>query len=319
METKQENFKRMFVITPEYYNKLLEKTEKQVKSLITDPLDKILNNIIQNKNMDPYQKYMLYNNTLLKFKIKNSKNPLEKDNNNNEKVGIKKEVEDAETNTSTQTIELETPTTTNNKNIQPNESWLFDDWDVFLRAMDTGNPNESIENFPPKDENPHQEEVFEFSPEQNKNQDENQDNSLINEEVETVLYNIARNSLGVTNDTQLFRHDNTLNNNFRVFENRETRDMLAIEVEPVQQHILTNAELDFMHFEQPRKDVSPPARKKLDFGASNFVENEEPKELEKTPKYMVLRNREIKRRRSSSISRLRYNKAQPPKKKTKNI
>lgn len=352
MNTIKEQYKKLYVLSPQYYDKL---QKQRVKVTPDQPLDQLLLNIMQNKQPNVYKKWLMYKNALIKFRESKDKNTL--------KIPQVKEPE-IDKNITFKTPHfkkllkttpsyhwdfeniIETPVTskprksvTFPKNLNNSQSDLFNKYrkqndDGFLNSTqeDEDDSNEILNIFDQTPEqifdstrNPELKEIFEH----NLN---NSSDKTKNEEIEQELFNIAQRSLGEQNEQNIVRLDNTLDDDFRAFENRKTRDLIAIEVEPVQNFVENGMQPNLRREEAPRSNVSP-----IIINVDEYTANEyQPKYIRMSENPLTptttttsktssdkrrsihLRNRRIEGRRSSSMSRIQY-KRKSPSKKTKNI
>lgn len=362
MNTNKEQYKKLFVLSPKHYEKL----QKQQNKIAPDqPLDQMLFKILQYNQPNVYKKWLMYKNALIKFKESKDKNTLKIPQNKVEKNA--KDITFATPHLSkllrkeptyywdSDFYNQQTPVTTKPrksvtflKNFGESQNDLFNKYrtqdDISendsLNSNTGGFLNTSIEH-PVFDStrNPQINELFNKStPNRNLQEAElfdynlNNSNSSSsskdeNEDVEQELFKLAKKSFGEPNEENIVRLDDTLNKNFRVFENRKTRDLVAIEVEPVKSFVENDMPLSLQQQEEPRTSVSPVVRNIDEYTSEErqprFIRVGEtalsseglPNENDTSrAKSIHLRNRTIKRRRSGSLSRVNYRTKNPVKK-----
>lgn len=269
---------RFFVITPETYDRLSSLTINEDE---LNELDKSIFNVLKNKDLSNADKWLNYSQELTKFseKIRNQGRVME------EKPKESKIEADTQVTPGLRknyTRRVETPVEQNEEEVE----------NLFVGT------------------NPEIEDIFENSDLNTTEPPSVLDNAFVDEDLEYTLFEIALKNLNENNKTNVLRKDETINEDYRVFENRNTGDLIAIEVEPVVNYLQSKVRtpIDFEIEVGSRTDISPPkskAKKKLYF--------ESPEQSpEQTPKYIVLRSRAVKRRRSPSLSKIRYSRAIKP-------
>lgn len=349
MNTNKEPYKKLYVLSPEYYKKL---QKQQTKLTLDQPLDEMLFKIMQNKKPNIHTKWLMYKNALIKFKELKDRNTL--------KIPQNKE-EENEKDTSFKTPHLtkllknnpsyfwdsefdniQTPVTSKPRksvtfpgNLNKSQSDLFNKYRIQHNLLNSSQEeeddnlnknnkeflNQTPEPIFDSTRNQGMAEVFEHDP--NKSVE-----NITTDEIEQQLFEVAKQTLGEQNEQNIVRLDDTLDHDFRVFENRKTRDLIAIEVEPVQKFVEKAIQPSFSQEEAPRDDVSP-----IILNIDEYTSNEhQPKyiRLSETPltssakktssekrRSIHLRNRRIEGRRSSSLSRIQYKRKTPPKKNKK--
>lgn len=73
MATRSNRYQRLFVLQPEYFEKLKKKSNTHEGDLTS--LDKIMNKILNTKNLDSTSKWNLYKQALIRYTLKNKPNP----------------------------------------------------------------------------------------------------------------------------------------------------------------------------------------------------------------------------------------------------
>lgn len=333
----KEQYKKLYVLSPKYFEKI-QKQSKTNQISLNQPLDKVFYNILQNKEPDVYRKWLMYKNALIKFRQTNDNNDL---NFPDMKTELKTEDQDTGFRTphfdkllkkdpsyywDSEFYNNATPVTTKpsrksvafSDKLTKHNSTLFNEYRSYNNAFnDTSSSNDSSflnrsRNSPfDSTRNQNNEEIFDYNPNNSQNN--------IDEEVEQEIFQVAKKSLGEKNEQNIVRLDDTLNDDHRVFENRKTKDIVAIEVDPIKNYVKNDIPLSLNKEVEVRTDVSPIIQKENDY---NFKEYQ-PKfiRVATTPLQsnnqsrqnpsLQLRSRAIKRRKSTSFI------AQPKTKKTK--
>lgn len=294
---------RYFVLSPSTFKKLSESSINQNK--LSD-LDKSIFHILSNQSLTDIKKWELYSQELLKFNHKmRAGSSMKKNLPHSEGRVLNKENPVPQVSQETQT----TPTLRKNminQFLKPT-SHLFTSYRDNSKPVLSPSSNESSPNFNHLHTNPDFEEMFTSENDANLSAPALTDNE--DDELEQTLFFLAKSKLKEPNEANILRRDETLNEAYRVFENRKTMDLIAIEVEPVSDYIYSNTPLDFEEEVAERTDApvsTSKARKKLDFNHAP-IDNQS---SDIVPKYIVLRNRNVKRRRSSSLSKIKY--SHPP-------
>lgn len=312
MDANKEQYKKLFVLSPKYFNKL--KQQYDPKIFDNQPLDHVMFKILQNQQININKKWLMYRDALLKFnELKKENKFLVSEKSLNNKEQIKKDHASPSDVT---------------KLSKTNPSYLWDyepfktpfqsqqrkvsfapSYDTNSKLFNTYRKHDNSDLDSSMNSSTNQDEMFEFDP-------KNKDDSVDKEAVEQQLYNIARESLGEPNEENVIRLDDTLGDNYRVFTNPKTHDMVAVEVSPVQNSIKNNVQVSLQKQIEPRQDVSPVLDKNDEFSVSR----RQPKLIHvgSTPitsvsdaeerRSMHLRNRTVKRRLTASLQKERREK-----------
>lgn len=279
MDANREQYKKLFVLSPTYYNKL----RKQYDAKVFDnhPLDQVMFQIMQNKQTNINKKWLMYRDALIKF------NELKKENNflvPEKSLKIEEQVKKdfaspsdvtklSKTNRSyfwdydqykspqKRRVSFAAPYNTNSKLF--NTYRKSDGYELDSSMNNSDSLNKSLSVFgSPIDSPRNQDELFENDPEKNMN------DSVDKEAVEEQIYNIAKESLGEANEENVIRLDDISSENYRVFTNPKTRDLVAVEVSPIQNSIKNNVHVSLRKQVEPRKDVSPVLDKSNEYEVS---------------------------------------------------
>lgn len=272
----KEKYKKMYVLSPKYYEKL----QKQKVEVISDhPLDEMLLKILQSKEPNNYKKWLMYKNALIKFRESKDKNTLKTPANKNQEnekditfsTPYFKKVLKENPNSyfwDSKIYNTETPVTT-----KPRKSVTFrrssKDSDLFSKYRRSYNEqvNSSLDNSSSSNNS----NVFDHSNtkpyfDSTRNQDKddifehdpaNDVNESMSEEVEKELFSLAQSTLGEKNEQNIIRLEDTLGKDFRAFENHKTRDIVAVQVEPVKNYVENDVPMSLTREEEERRDVSP--------------------------------------------------------------
>lgn len=326
MDANKEQYKKLFVLSPKYFNKLKQQYDPKIDD--NHPLDHIMFKILQNQQININKKWLMYRDALLKYnELKKENNILVSEKSLNNKEQLKKdEASPSDVTKLSKTNpsyiwdyeQYKTPFSSQQRRVSfapsyDTNSKLFNTYRKPDKAVldSSMNSSDSI-----SDSSNNRDEMFEFDP-------KNNDDSVDKEAVEEQLYNIAKESLGETNEENVIRLDDTLGENYRVFTNPKTHDMVAVEVSPVQNSIKNNVQISLKKQIEPRQDVSPVLDKNNEFSVSR----RQPKLIHvgSTPitsasdvenrRSMHLRNRSVKRRLTSSLQKERNERKEKKRKK----
>lgn len=329
MNASKEKYKKLYVLSPEYYKKL----QKQQTKIVPDhPLDEMLIKIMKSRQPNMHKKWLMYKNALISFRESKDKNTLK--------------VPHANSDLKTKNLEFNTPhfkdilkkdpsyywdsefyndqtplTSKPRKSVKfssiPNTSDMFSKYrqqnvnDTLNSSSesvleDNNLSNDQIKNIFDSTRNPELEDLFEYNP---NNSTEN--TSIPNDEVEQELFQIAKETLGENNEENVVRLDNTLNDSFRVFENQKTRDLIAIQVEPVAEFVKKDVPISFTKEIEPRTDVGRVVQNIDEYTSREHqptlirlaqapIEKSNSKKSTLRRRSLHLRNRRIEGKRSSS-------------------
>lgn len=348
MQANKEQYKKLYVLSPEYYDKL---QKQQVNLILDKPLDQMLFKILKNNQSNVYKKWLMYKNALLKFrqsmipKTAQSRpitTKIEQQGNVKNisfatphfKKVIEKEPSymwDFEQFKATPiqikprknvTFSKSTPaqdmfseyrkqrdiamnSTTDDSSIADNNI-SFDEGDI--PSFDSTKNSQLNDNF------------FEYNPDQDNDDDDIEEN-IKQENLEEKLLELAKHSFKEKNENNILRLDDTLDDDHRVFENRKTRDLIAIEVNPVKEHLENDIPLRLNQEEAPRTDVEPIVQNIDEFTSREYQPKlirlaQLPVSNQTKTSHIELRNRDVKRRRSGSLAQLSY-RTRPQSKKSK--
>lgn len=325
MDANREQYKKLFVLSPKYFNKL--RKQYDAKGFGDHPLDHVMSQIMQNNQTSINKKWLMYRDALIKFnELKKENNFLAPEKSIKIEEQIKNEPSASDVTKLSKTNrsyfwdyeQYKTPNVAQKRRVSfaapyNTNSKLFNTYrkpDGYELDSTMNNSESSSKLQSTFDSNSNQDEMFEFDPEKIRN------DSMDKEAVEEQLYKIAKESLGETNEENVIRLDDTLGENYRVFTNPKTRDLVAVEVSPVQNSLKNNVHLSLKKQVEPRKDVSPVLDKNDDFEVSR--RQAKLIHVGSTPitstndgekrRSMHLRNRTVKRRLTTSLQKERKEK-----------
>jgi hypothetical protein len=297
-------YRRLFVLSPEYYQKLSQTYEKQKK---INNFDKEIYDILFDENLNDTQKYYTYlkklsnrvtelnlNNDFQENKSNNASNLSENSDNlikSDTEVNIIKSDVDA--------IKTPEPIILNSKN-------QFTQTNVPESVFETkSNPpiEEIFEHTPQLPENVHDNKVTDMPIDMTVNENFNQ--SLMRDHyLEEKLHEIAQKYLEEKNMNNIVPVKQTLDADYRIFNNKLNNDQIAVEVKPVYDFLynnkknpkfevhLENKELQGKYIVLTGKTKSTPAnenkrKRKANNIFENVLENKRKKQANNIPENVL--------------------------------
>lgn len=265
MAAHSHRYQRLIVLQPEYFEKL----KKSIAQEDLTSLDKIMNKIMNTKNMDSLSKWNLYKQALLMYTLKNKVKPAVK----HEKVvkEPKKVVPPLKVDPTSPPKKIKTPIKTQEK--VPYINFPKSD-DLFTRRRET-----------------ERELSIETESEDEKEQHQSEKNQIkrFNEDLEAYLHEQAQRASGQSDPKQIVRRTSSLNSNFRIFDDNESGSVMHVDVEDAAKNLFDKSDLmEYSEFNNsPATSSSTPRGRK----SQSFKD--------KRHNYIELRTRALRRPRES--------------------
>lgn len=265
MAAHSHRYQRLIVLQPEYFEKL----KKTVAQEDLSSLDKIMNKIMNTKNMDSLSKWNLYKQALLMYTLKNKVKPA---------VKHKEVVKEPEKKVSPLKVDPTPPRKKIKTPIKSPEKVPYINFpktdDLFTRRRET-DPELSIET--------------ESEDEKEHHQSERNQRKRFNEDLEAYLHEQAQRAAGQSDPKQIVRRTSSLNSNFRVFDDNESGSVMHVDVDGAAKDLFDRSDLmEYSEFNNPpvTSSSTPRGRKSQSF-------------KDKRQNYMELRTRALRRPRES--------------------